>query len=100
MKLWKQYWLWIFLPVLAILLFLRLPLLRPELLQPILPASWYGSWEEFAVMQPEPGGLAAFWMMLALALLAFGIGIFKLFSIKGDTWKKVGIAAGYSILAF
>ena len=100
MKLWKQYWLWIILLVSVTFLLLRPLLFRPELLQPILPGSWYDSWEEFAVMQPEPGGLAAFWMMLALALLAFGIGIFKLFSIKGDTWKKVGIAAGYSILAF
>ena len=39
MKLWKQYWLWIFLLVPATYLFLRPLLFRPELLQPILPDS-------------------------------------------------------------
>ena len=96
MKLWKQYWLWIILLVSVTFLLLRPLLFRPELLQPILPDSWYDSWEEFAVMQLS--GLLAFGM-LSLAFLVFGIGIFKLFSAKDETWKKVGIAAGYSILA-
>lgn len=97
MKLWKQYWLWIILLVSVTFLLLRPLLFRPELLQPILPGSWYDSWEEFAVMQLS--GLLAFGM-LSLAFLVFGIGIFRLFSAKDGTWKKVGIAAGYSILAF
>ena len=75
MKLWKQYWLWIFLLVPATYLFLRPLLFRPELLQPILPDSWYDSWEEFAVMQLS--GLLAFGM-LSLAFLVFGIGIFMM----------------------
>ena len=85
MKLWKQYWLWIFLLVPATYLFLRPLLFRPELLQPILPDSWYDSWEEFAVMQLS--GLLAFGM-LSLAFLVFGIGIFKLFSARTKLGRK------------